>query len=175
MKLTTTRFIKGLTWPIGPISNTAHVLKSTYRTIFSQTFKVQTDLHFGCFLMEMLTNEVCEEKSQSLRVPQPPVSWIVTRTHLKEKGYFLLCFSDYLFLMYLKQYVKYLEVHLIASKAINQKQEKFFFLASDWTQDHPVNLLLCNLSHNISCCLTRDWNSLGTRLNTRPNGNSQSL
>ena len=47
-------------------------------TLFSRTFK--QIFIFACFLMEMWTMDICEERSWSLNVPQSPVSWIITGT-----------------------------------------------------------------------------------------------
>ena len=59
--------------------------------IFSQTFK--QIFIFGWILTD---TDICEERIWSLLVPQSPVSRIVTSTHLKERGYLLLHYRDYL-------------------------------------------------------------------------------
>ena len=57
---------------------------------------------------------VCEESSGSFYVSQSLVSWTPI---LKQEGI--------LFSIYLQQYIKYLEVDLIGSKATNQKEDIF--------------------------------------------------
>ena len=61
-------------WPITP----AHIL-----LVHTDTISVKLSRRssfFGCSLMETWTIDVCEERSQSLCVPQSPISQIVTGT-----------------------------------------------------------------------------------------------
>ena len=132
-------------WPIGPAFTPAHDLDRTYRHNFSKTFKEISI--FECSLMKIWTMDICEERNQSLYVPWPPVSWIVTRTctHLKD---------------YLQHYGKYIEADLTGSQATNRKQEIFSCL--DWglnpgpsdpeSSALPSELLLLNIYYNFKVC-----------------------
>ena len=90
----------------------------------------------------------------SLYVPQSPVSWIVTGTctHLKERGYLLLRFHDYLLSCIFAAIWQILRgrSHRLQSNQLKTRKN-FLASAGNWTQDLSVlSLLPCHLSHHTS-------------------------
>ena len=84
---------------------------------------------------------------------QSPVFWIVIRTctHLRERGYLLLYFRNYVLSHVFKAIWQILKSrsHMLHSK--QTKTRKILALAGDWTQDLSfLSLLPCHLSHHTS-------------------------